>query len=320
MESLSQNYLLRTKLIILTIILIFYTNTFLCAASGQDINTSEIKREINYINAINHYLQARFKPDRLFITSIDTSLVNLVGLHNNIKNIHPFLESLQPIAVVKADYLFIFDLDSSKGKYKFQKKEPVPFQMPAGIRASFPLSVYNNKPTCIVTDDAFKSLEEYVIIFHEFVHCFQANTIEYELKSKLNIYQEAMNNADYSWEINYPFPYNDSVFVNCYSGFIESMAKNDYGKVKEYRDRLKSHLNDKEYEYIVWQEWKEGFARLIENKIRKRLKLEENKYGKDLPFHRVSFYYGGEKYINYLTDNDENLFLDLEKLFEKMLN
>jgi hypothetical protein len=66
---------------------------------------------------------------------------------------------------------------------------------------------------------------------------------------------------------------------------------------------------------MIWQEWKEGLTRYIENKIKTELGLEENFYGKEKPYHRITFYYGGEMLIDYLFDQDDTLFMDLEALF-----
>jgi len=73
-----------------------------------------------------------------------------------------------------------------------------------------------------------------------------------------------------------------------------------------------------DHEYMVWQEWKERFARLIENKIRTNLKLKENNYGCKRPYTRVTFYYGGAKFINYLSKKNPELYLDIEMLFHHM--
>lgn len=37
---------------------------------------------------------------------------------------------------------------------------------------------------------------------------------------------------------------------------------------------MKDTLTTPDYEYMVWEEWKEGFARLIENRIRNNLELK----------------------------------------------
>ena len=71
---------------------------------------------------------------------------------------------------------------------------------------------------------------------------------------------------------------------------------------------------------MIWQEWKEGFARLIENKIRIYLKLVKNNSGYKQPYSRVTFYYGGAKFINYLSKENPGLYLDIEMLFHHMKN
>ncbi len=83
---------------------------------------------------------------------------------------------------------------------------------------------------------------------------------------------------------------------------------------------LKETLNTHDYEYLVWQEWKEGFARLIENRIRKKLGLEENHGGIEKSFTRVTFYEGGALYISVLIKKEKGLEKDIKKLFRQMLS
>lgn len=116
--------------------------------------------------------------DQTIISEVESALGRLITMQKDIKDIHPFLNQLHPIAIVEDDYLYIFDFDHLSRKYRYQKKEPVPFPMPKGIRASFPLSSYGGKPSCVVSRDIFKSLNGYILIFHEFIHCIQANTCE----------------------------------------------------------------------------------------------------------------------------------------------
>lgn len=258
--------------------------------------------------------------DQPLIAKVDSALSKLVGIQKEIKTIHPFLQTLHPIAIVEGDDLFIFDFDSSAQKYQFQKKEPVPFPLSKGIRASFPLSSYSGKPSCIVSKEVFDSLNGYATIFHEFMHCNQSLTCEYKLKEKLKIAQVAAQKNDYSWEINHGFPYEDSVFVVRYSNFLKALENNNPKAIKESRVRLKQHLSQVDYEYLVWEEWKEGFARLIENKIRSKYNLEKNGFGKEQPYNRVTFYYGGENFISHITKNESGKFFDVEELFVFMLD
>jgi hypothetical protein len=73
-----------------------------------------------------------------------------------------------------------------------------------------------------------------------------------------------------------------------------------------------------DYEYMVWVAWKEGFARYIENRIRRRYGLEPNLGGREQPFDRVTFYNGGEKLITYLAAQRGGKFPDVRELFGEM--
>jgi hypothetical protein len=88
------------------------------------------------------YIYAEQDSDQTIISEVDTALLKLITMQKEIKGLHPFLNQLHPIAIVENDHLYIFDFDHLSKKYQYQKKEPVPFPMPEGIRASFPLSSY----------------------------------------------------------------------------------------------------------------------------------------------------------------------------------
>jgi len=191
--------------------------------------------------------------------------------------------------------------------------------VPEGIRAAFPLDFYENKMACVVSGDVFDDLSGYVMIFHEFVHCAQADCCEHKLKSGLSVAQQAQAANDYMWELNFPFPYEDSDFSEIYSLFLAAASEGEADKVLRCRTFLREVLNTPDYEYMVWEEWKEGFARLIENRIKKKLELEENHGGIDPPYNRVTFYEGGARYISILFEKDNSLEKDIEALFFRML-
>jgi hypothetical protein len=265
------------------------------------------------------FCQASKAPDSAFISSVDTALQKLTQMHQEVRGIHPYLAHLHPIAVVKGDSLFIFDGDSLDQEYRFQKKEPVPFPMDKGIRASFPLASYGGKPTCVVSREVFDSLKGYARIFHEFIHCTQYLTCENRLKQKLQIAQAADRTKNYSWEINHLFPYEDAGFVKDYSMELRALADHDSATVLQFRQDLKQQLPHIDYEYMVWVEWKEGFARFIENEIRSRYGIGANYSGEGQPYNRVTFYYGGEKFIRFLVQNGRDRLIDVECLFQQML-
>jgi hypothetical protein len=247
------------------------------------------------------------------------NLQKLFDLQKKIERIHPFLKKLYPVAIVEGDLFYVFDLNPSGRRYVFAKLAKPAMIVPEGIRAAFPLDFYDNKMACVVSGDVFDDLSGYVMIFHEFIHCAQTDCCEYKLKSGLDVAQQAQAANDYMWELNHPFPYEDNDFLEIYKIFLEAAAEKDVDTVLRCRAFLKETLNTPDYEYMVWEEWKEGFARLIENRIKKKLELEENHGGIDLPYNRVVFYEGGARYISVLFDEDKDLEKDIESLFQKML-
>jgi len=129
-----------------------------------------------------------------------------------------------------------------------------------------------------------------------------------------------MQAGDYMWEINYPFPYQSSEFSRVYSLFLEALSKDEAGVVFESRRQLRRILSGDAFEYMVWQEWKEGLARFIENRVRNRLGLEENHSGSEKPFCRVSLYEGGARFIAFLFQRKRELLVEIEDHFYEMLN
>jgi hypothetical protein len=275
---------------------------------------------LSLLSLFSNICWAKENPEIKFIIETDSSLQYLIQIQKDIKTIHPLLNLFHPIAIVENNHFYIFDFDSSTRKYNYIKKEPVSFPMPEGVRASFPLSCYNSKPACIITKDIFNNKDGYVTIFHEFIHCSQFTTCELQLKKKLQIAREASERSDYSWELNHSFPYQDSLFINHYTLFLSALTTGHDEAVIEYRKKLKKDLTQSDFEYMIWTEWKEGFARLIENRIKSCFKLAENLYGAEIPYNRVTFYYGGSEFIDYLIQKDPDLYTNIESLFNRMLN
>ncbi len=58
------------------------------------------------------------------------ALQKVFEIQSNIKDVHPFLEKMYPIAIVKDDYFFIFDVDSLGKSYVFVKKSPTGMPVP----------------------------------------------------------------------------------------------------------------------------------------------------------------------------------------------
>ncbi|MGD9899321.1 MAG: hypothetical protein AB7T22_09365 [Calditrichaceae bacterium] len=245
-----------------------------------------------------------------------TGLQKIFETRDKIKDLHPFLADLYPVAIVENNRFYVFDLDSSGTRYVFVKDAPVAWSISKEIRASFPLDFYDNRPACVTDGAVFDSPQGYATIFHEFIHCKQMNSSEQKIKQELQIYQNAMRKKNFMWELNHSFPYNDPIFTKIYGDFLQHLSEQDTTNIKMDRKALKDHLNPLDFEYMCWQEWKEGFARYIENKILAKLEIPSNNYGNEPPFNRIVFYTGGSWFIDYLISASPSLESDLQKLFE----
>ena len=69
------------------------------------------------------------------------------------------------------------------------------------------------------------------------------------------------------WEINHPFPYEDSFVINKTIELESFLEKESITGVVYFHSQMRDYLNKIDYEYMIWQEWKEGYARYIENLI-----------------------------------------------------
>lgn len=233
-----------------------------------------------------------------------------------IEDIHPFLAKLYPIVVVEDGHFLIYDTEPDSRQYRFVQRSPTPMPIPPGVRAAFQMPGYGDRMACVVTPDVFDEPDGYVTIFHEFVHCQQSERCEQQLKGTLAIARRAQAANDAMWEITHPFPYTARDFAQPYAAFL---AGDDLHAAEAARAQLWAVLAVEDYEYMVWEEWKEGFARFIENRIRRRLGRDENHGGKAPPLDRVVFYEGGAHYIQMLGRQDPELVTDIERLFARML-
>jgi hypothetical protein len=245
----------------------------------------------------------------------DQSLQKVLDLQKKISAVHPLYSSTYPIAIVKGDTFMVYDVDSGGNAYRLVKVAPTPMSIPVGVRAAFDLECYDNKIACVVTGEVFDSQDGYVTIFHEFVHCYQANTCELKLKQGLEVARQAMAAGNFMWELEHPFPYHSSDFVETYSALLEAVLADNSEQAFQAHSKLRKFLQPLDYEYLIWQEWKEGFARWIENRLQWQLNLLENHYGREQPYHRITLYEGGAGIISYLTRENPELLTDLEKLF-----
>jgi hypothetical protein len=242
-------------------------------------------------------------------------LQKLFSLQQTIRDLHPCLEKLYPVAIAEDERIFLFTPDPPGQSYRLNAEFPAPMSIPVGIRAAFPLDP-DGRIACVVTGEVFDDLAGYVTIFHEFVHCAQFETCEQALKQTLTLWQKAQAANDFMWEINHPFPYESPEVSWAYQAFLTTAENGGLEDIRAARQKLTGLLNVEDAEYMRWQEWKEGFARFIENAIRRRVGLEENHNGSDLPLSRVSFYEGGSRLIRAIAEEDA--INDLETLYSLM--
>ena len=227
---------------------------------------------------------------------------------------HPALMKLYPIAVSDPNdnILSIYDIDPS-GKYSFITKETFDFPLPRKIRASFPIESYDSRCCCVVSSDIFDEADGFVTFFHEFVHCYQHEHGEEKIKKSLSISQRY---DDPNWELNHPFPYEEEPFKSAFLEIVNAAKQDESSKLRKRFKELRLRLKKYDYEYMIWQMWKEGFARYIENRIREKYKLKRNNYGNEAPYHRISFYYLGDLLIYYLEKKNTAQIHDLQRLFD----
>jgi hypothetical protein len=246
------------------------------------------------------------------------ALARLVQLHAGLDGLHPSLARLFPVALAAEGQFFVFDLDPDGAQYRLVVQAPTPMPIPEGVRAAFPMECYGGRAACVVTGEVFDTLEGYATILHEFVHCYQWQTCEQQLKQTLGVARQAECEQNMMWELTHPFPYTSDGFRATYQSCLQALEENDAERLAAARARLRRILTAHDYEYLVWQEWKEGLARYIENLVRRRWGLAENHGGLAQPFDRVTFYAGGARWIGALLAAEPSLAGDLVGLFGRL--
>lgn len=256
--------------------------------------------------------------DKPSVASVEAALDRLFALRDTISDIHPSFETLYPVAVVSEGRFHIYEPDMGRRAYRLAMEAPDKFGMPSGVRAAMPLDFWGNRMACVVTPDIFGETTGYAVIFHEFVHCYEWETCELRLKGALTVYRLSMERKDYMWELQYKFPYGDKEFTRDYAEMLSALETGDDRRVVSVREALKARLSRENWEYMTWQEWKEGTARFLENEVKVRFNILPNRGGADPPFTRVSFYVGGDLLIRMLDRSDPGLSGNIEALYHRI--
>lgn len=253
------------------------------------------------------------------MTDFSADLQKVLDLQSEIAPLNPLFERHYPVAVAVGEQFLIHEVDSQSGQYALTREVPVPFPIPEGVRAAFQIDALDGRCAAVVTPDAFESQQEQVLVLHEFVHCHQAATCEEALKDTLEIARQARETGHQTWELDSPFPYESEAFTRLYPAWMEALKAGDTVVAQSVRAELCAALAPLEIEYMVWQEWKEGYARWVENRIQRRLGLPVNTYGDTPPFNRITFYAGGAVYFDWLAEHELAVMTDLPELFDRLL-
>lgn len=260
-------------------------------------------------------------PEPAAVTqSFQAPLARVQAWQEQAADLHPAFAKTYPVALVADLQWYVFELAADGKSWNLSVQAPLKFPVPVGIRAAMPLDFWNNRIACVVSPEVFASPEGYAFILHEFVHCFQWETVEDKLKQGLAVYREAMAGKNYMWELEHPFPYGNAEVKRVYGLWLEALQKGQMEKAGHWRSALRKGLNSLDWEYMTWQEWKEGLARYLENRVRDRFGLPANRPSPDAPFNRVSFYRGGELFILRLQQGEPGLDKNLERLYQRIFS
>jgi hypothetical protein len=233
-------------------------------------------------------------------------------------DLHPAFAKTYPVALIEDGQLTVFEPGADGRSWAQAAQTPVKPPMPVGIKAAMPLGFWGNRMACVVTPEIFSVPEGYAVILHEFVHCYEWETVEGKLKQGLIINQEAMARRDFMWELAYPFPYGNAEVKRVYGLWLAALEKGMTKKAGHWRSVLRKGLNSRDWEYMTWQEWKEGLARYLENLVRGRFGMGINRPLPGEPFDRITFYRGGELFISRLREKKPGLDKNIESLYRRI--
>ena len=258
--------------------------------------------------------------DDIFLKRQIAFMESVIRLHNMVNHIHVSLEKLYPITVINDGYFFVYDKNEIGDEYKFMRKVETSIVASGDILTTFNLNFYDLKPSVVISKNMLGNPGNNILVLHEFVHCFQLEHGALGLKNELLIQKQEMVKNNYNWEVDFPFPYKNAYFIDR-TKILSNYLVN--GKYKHddfviYRNCMRTYLHKVDYEYMIWQSWKEGFARYVENLIRKEVGLRLNANILIPPYDRVVFLEIGSKYIETLIESDEELNHNIIALFYKM--
>ncbi|GMQ58180.1 hypothetical protein AN1V17_25750 [Vallitalea sediminicola] len=244
---------------------------------------------------------------------VQSCLDNVSRIQLKMQQIHPLYKRNYPLIIVKDDKGYIYD-KNHKENYCFIKEFRFSIHVSDDIAACFCLDDYYNKFCCFMGYELLEKEIFPMLCLHEMVHCYQGVEVEEELKKKLMIYDEDSP----MWEIDYKFNYDDEKFVELFGQYLYSLNNEDIKQVIYKRKILLENLDKGDREFFIWQEWKEGFARFLENRVREQVGMKQNIRGNRIPYSRISFYNSGDLFISHIYKHNPKLIQDIKTLFECM--
>lgn len=219
------------------------------------------------------------------------------------------INKVYPIGIASGKEIYIYH-GSKISQYKTIKKVEMPFEIPPKTQAAFQPPDFDQS-IVVLGRDVFSSLEDMITVIHEFVHCYQSETCLEKLRNKLEITKHYKKLEDWMWEINHPFPYENQEISEMFSVYRESLINDKSDSIIKSKFSIKENLLNMDYEYMVWQEWVEGYARYIENELRNIYGLDEVQSPARL-VDRRNWYETGSLYFKKYRE------LDIEQVYEKI--
>jgi hypothetical protein len=235
----------------------------------------------------------------------------VLEMQTRVSQLHPIFGMRFPVAVLEDERLDWFE--PTEHGFTQIKSSTSPAWLLSPIQAAFPLE---GVMACVIDSKSLEGLDGAITVMHEFVHCHQYDTCESKLKSQLEVAQRATEADNHMWELEHPFPYNNLDFERLYAEQLRQPL--ELHRAREIRSELRRVLEPMDFEYMLWQEWKEGLARYFENLIRHELELPLASSRSTPPFDRVTFYAGGEALISLLVRQRPELTSNFEDLFYAM--
>jgi len=248
---------------------------------------------------------------------MSTILRKIPALHAAVSDLHPLLERLYPIGIVNEERLLVYDVDPGRRSYRLVRNSVIPGPLFEHTCTTVPLADYGNRPVCVVSSDTLDSVSGCIAVFHEFAHCAQWETCEPELAAALAIAYKGVGRVCV-WEARHPFPYDNDRLTYSYRRLLAALEAGDLVSAFSWHSDAAQDLSQLDREFMVWNEWKEGFARWVEDKVRRRLGVRRNECGRLGPFGRETLHVGGSELVRLMIRAEPPLAHQLRELYRRI--